>query len=153
MSKSSIAFLILSFLLALLAFSVCGNLFTQEDKRLETWTSNLKNEKILIRKSSARYLGVLGDKGAISYLLAALHDPEPEVRAEVCAALGLLGEEYVKEPLTNVLYRDQSPMVRNSAKVAIDKIDTYLGLQKEKKLKEMKDKVKGSAPTPVQTQQ
>jgi hypothetical protein len=148
MGRPSITFLILAFLPALLAFSVSGSLPGQEDRRLETWTGNLKNEKILIRKSAARYLGVLGDKGAISYLLAALHDPEPEVRAEVCAALGLLGEEYVKEPLTNVLYRDPSPMVKNSAKVAIDKIDAYLGLQKEKKLKEMKEKVKGAAQTP-----
>jgi HEAT repeat protein len=119
--------------------------FCQEDLRLETWAENLKNEKVLIRKSAAKYLGALGDKRAIPPLLAALKDPEAEVRSEVCAALGLFGEESVKETLTNVLYKDPSPMVRFAAKTAIEKIDTYISLQKEKKIKEMKEKLKSSS--------
>ena len=116
-----------------------------EDLRLETWTKNLFNENSLIRKSSAKNLGFLGDRRAIPSLIKALKDSENEVRAEACNALGLLGDESAKEPLQNVLSRDSSQTVRYSAKKAIDNIDSYLNLQKEKKLKELKERLKNES--------
>jgi len=134
-------------LLIIFCFSLAAlSLTAYEDFRVETWTKNLSNEKALIRKSSAKYLGLIGDRRAIPYLLKALKDEEPQVRAEACNALGLLGDESVKEYLENVLYKDTSPMVRSSAKRGLDNIETYTNLQKEKKLKEMKEKLKTTPP-------
>jgi HEAT repeat protein len=126
----------------LIFFFAATSSYSYEDLRMKTWIANLNSEKMLIRKSAARHLGTLGDKRAIESLVEALKDDEAEVRAEVCRSLGLFGEEYVKNYLTNILYTDPSPMVKTAAKRAIDKIDTYLELQKEKKLKEMKEKLK-----------
>jgi hypothetical protein len=53
-----------------------------------------------------------------------------------------LGDETVKPTLEEISFKDQSPMVRYNAKKAIDNLDTYTSLQKEKKLKELKDKMK-----------
>jgi HEAT repeat protein len=73
------------FLAALLSASVC---YGAVDLRMETWAGNLKNDNPLIRKSSARYLGQLGDKRAIPYLLQALKDPQAEVRLKSAIHLG-----------------------------------------------------------------
>ncbi len=113
-----------------------------EDKRLEMWAGNLKNENSLIRKSAAKNLGSLGQKEAVPYLVEALNDEEAEVRATVCEALGQIGDEPIKKKLKNVLYNDSSPMVKDAAKKAIDEINAYLEKLKEKKIKEMKQKLK-----------
>lgn len=128
---------------------IMGPALSFEDLRLETWVKNLKNENYLLRKSAAKHLASLADKRAIPYLIEALADKEAEVRSEVCNALGLMGDEEIKIRLQKVMYTDTSPMVRGSAKRAIDKIDGYLRLQEEKKLKEMKGMI---TPTPEATQ-
>ena len=129
-------------LFLIVAVFVSGSAFAYDDTRLEMWVKNLKNEKVLIRKNAARALSVLQDKRAIPFLLEALKDPEAQVRAEVCRALGLFGQESLIEELKNVLYADQSPMVRSSAGKAIQNIETYIEIQNEKKIKEMKEKLK-----------
>lgn len=125
-------------------FMVCSLVNAWEDHRFELWVKNLKNENVLVRKNSAKALARLGDDRAVPFLLAALEDDEAEVRAEVCRALGSFPKEEIKKDLTRVLYKDKSPMVKNAAKKAIDRIDTYISAMKEKKLKEMKDAIKGT---------
>ena len=114
-----------------------------EDYRFDMWAKNLKNENVLVRKNSARSLGVLQDKRAIPFLMEGLNDPKPEVRASVCMALGFLQEEFIVEELTKVSQKDSSPMVKSAAKRAIYNLQTYLEFKKEKQLKEMKDALQG----------
>jgi len=112
-----------------------------EDNRFEMWARNLENKNVLIRKSSAKNLGLLGDKRAIPFLIEALTDMKVEVRVEICKALGLLGDEKVMKNLKTVARKDESADVRKAARRAIREINEYIKVRKEKKLKEIKEKL------------
>lgn len=81
------------------------------------------------RWRAANLLGVLGDKRALSALIAALGDPSSDVQYHAAWALGTLGESAGFAPLEKVLHSTKFEEQANyAAAVALVRIDRAAGL-------------------------
>jgi len=74
------------------------------------------------RRSVARALSMIDARAWLSDLVKALHDPDPEVRQHVIAALAELGDPIIAPLLRDRLARDPSPAVRTEAAYRLGKI-------------------------------
>jgi hypothetical protein len=74
------------------------------------------------RISAATALARLGDKRALKPLVAALHDPNPEVRAVAAAGLGKLGHKAALPALRSLAQDDPDDTVRSVAHQAASRI-------------------------------
>jgi HEAT repeat protein len=76
-----------------------------------------------VRWSSAEVLGEIGTEAAVSALVKALNDQEPEVRYYAARALGKIGTEAAVPGLVQAL-NDESFQVRSDAAKALGKISS-----------------------------
>jgi epoxyqueuosine reductase len=75
-----------------------------------------------IQRNAAIILGNLKDKRAVPYLLEALVDPKPIVRANVAWALGEIGDKGVLDRLEKELLKEKDEQVIGELERAIEKL-------------------------------
>jgi len=75
-----------------------------------------------IQRNAAIIMGNLGDKAAISYLIEALSDPKPIVRAHSAWALGEIGNNKVVDQLEQSLVKEKDCQVKSEFMKAIEKL-------------------------------
>ncbi|MHA2001694.1 MAG: HEAT repeat domain-containing protein [Promethearchaeota archaeon] len=95
----------------------------QDPKTITQFILRLKDENEEIRETAARALGKLADVNAIPALIEALNDNNATVRDESCVALGQLSDSKAIKPLISIIKKDADPQVRQSAAIAIGKIE------------------------------
>ncbi|MCB9778217.1 MAG: HEAT repeat domain-containing protein [Alphaproteobacteria bacterium] len=86
---------------------------------VECYQGNPKDP--LLRFYAVQLMGFSGDKRAVEPVLAALDDPEPDVRAEACRALEDLRARDVTEQL-EARTRDVAVEVRRAARDALEQL-------------------------------
>ncbi|MFH2204374.1 MAG: HEAT repeat domain-containing protein [Elusimicrobiota bacterium] len=111
----------------------------QHPKHTRKWLLQLKSKDTEERVLAARKLGDDFNRASIPYLLRALKDPAPKVRATAAHSLGRLGITDAVEPLI-VLLTDKEPLVRAVSAQALGAIgDHNAKAEIEKLLKNEKD--------------
>ncbi|AGB40336.1 iron-sulfur cluster binding protein, putative [Halobacteroides halobius DSM 5150] len=73
-----------------------------------------------IQRNAAIILGNLGDKEAVPYLIEALEDPKPIVRAHAAWALAEIGDGSVVDDLKKVLVKEKEERVKEEVQEAIN---------------------------------
>src|SRR2546421_5380026 len=74
------------------------------------------------RVEAAQKLGRSRSRVAVTYLIEALNDAEPEVRLAAVEALGAIRDATAVEPLQALLDSETSPLVKDAISAAIDQI-------------------------------
>ena len=93
---------------------------TQEDFSTRFKGSPIKRAKRRgLLRNVAVALGNRGDRDAVPALAAALHDPEPLVRAHVAWALGRLGGDEAHEALSRAHETETDPMAQEELMLAL----------------------------------
>jgi HEAT repeat protein len=80
------------------------------------------------RESAGNILAEVGDPRAVDLLVAALEDPDPDMRAPAAKVLGKLGDPRALEPLIATL-DDPNGEVRSAAVGALDDLDDPRAIQ------------------------
>jgi HEAT repeat protein len=75
-------------------------------------------DRFPVREQAARALGLIGDRSAVPYLIAALEDPEFRVGVEAARALGRLGDDRAVDPLATLLNSSDTEL-RETAVIAL----------------------------------
>src|SRR5262245_58110775 len=88
-----------------------------EGVKLSAWVTQLKDPSAKRRQAAALAIGQIGYGAASAFdpLLAAAKDTDPEVRAEVVSALGLLPPDPKAVPTLVAALKDESRGVRTTA--------------------------------------
>ena len=101
--------------LALVALVGLGEMGTEQ---LE---AALRNKNPCVRQNATKALGMIGDVGAVDYLIPMLKDLEPSIRAAAAEALGNIGDSRAFSALSTLL-NDENTFVRANTKGALQKL-------------------------------
>jgi HEAT repeat protein len=88
-------------------------------KKESTIIRRLNSTSSIARIKAASELGEFKVRGSVAHLINKLKDSNPQVRAEVVRALGLLKVNRVAKTIYGLLLQDPSPLVRAKAAVAL----------------------------------